>query len=290
MFKLSFVLAAVLLCSVIVTAQVKPNSEIGRVTVQVPLLVNGKPVITQDKVDDVTEEVARVVEVKPGKVSTTEQVVVPPTVSKPVAKVRKMRAIVETVNPGVPNPGKPNPGIPNRGLPNPGVPNPGMPNAGVPNPGMPNPGIPNRGLPNPGVPNPGMPNLGKPNPGVPHVAASEVQPVVVQAPVTTTTPVEMPKTVATRNCFQLLLGDMTTTPHPMPMPPTEPENCDAVCTKFELLPICATNGVCIHEFPNQCIMDSFNCKHRDSAFREVDEQVCRRGLCARRCTPEDINM
>ncbi|XP_060655236.1 uncharacterized protein LOC132790639 [Drosophila nasuta] len=315
MFKLSFVLATVLLCSVIVTAQVKPNSEIGRVTVQVPLLVNGKPVITQDKVDDVKEEVARVVEVKPGKVSTTEQVVVPPTVSKPVAKVRKMRAIVETVNPGVPNPGKPNPGIPNRGLPNPGVPNPGMPNPGVPNPGMPNPGIPNRGLPNPGMPNPGMPNPGvpnpgmpnpgipnrglpnpgvpnpgKPNPGVPYVAASEVEPVVVQAPVTTMTPIEMPKTVATRNCFQLLLGDMTTTPHPMPMPPTEAENCDAVCTKFELLPICATNGVCIHEFPNQCIMDSFNCKHRDSTFREVDEQVCRRGLCARRCTPEDINM
>ncbi|KAH8261627.1 hypothetical protein KR044_012610, partial [Drosophila immigrans] len=304
-----FNLFVVLLCSVLVTAQVKPSSEIGRVTVQVPLLVNGKPVITQDKVDEV-EEVARVVEVKPGKVTTTEEVVVPPTVTKPVPKVRKMRAVVETVNPGVPNPGMPNPGIPNRGMPNPGVPNPGMPNPGVPtpgmpnpgkpNPGMPNPGVPTRGMPNPGVPTPGMPNPGKPNPGMPnpgkphagvvHVAASEVKPVVVMAPVTTKSPVEMPKTVPTRNCFHLLQGDMTTTPNPLAMPPTDPENCETLCTKFELLPICAHNGVCIHEFPNQCIMDSFNCKHRDLAFRAIDEDVCRLGLCARRCTPEDINM
>ncbi|KAH8372102.1 hypothetical protein KR093_010095, partial [Drosophila rubida] len=269
-------LCAVLLCGVFAAAQVKPNAEIGRVTVQVPLLSHGKPVITPNKVVEV-EEVARVVEVKPGKVGVSEEVVVPPTVAMSVPKVRNMRAVVDTA--------KPNPGMPN-----PGMPNPGMPNPGMPNPGMPNRGMLNSGVPNPGKPNPGMPNPGKPNTGVPHGAASEIKPVVVMAPFTTASPVEMPKTVPTRNCFQLLLGDMTTTPSPLSTPPTSPENCEQLCTKFELLPICAHNGVCIHEFPNQCIMDTFNCRHRDLAFRAVDEDVCRLGLCARRCTPEDINM
>ncbi|XP_034483351.1 vegetative cell wall protein gp1 [Drosophila innubila] len=320
MFKLNLVLATVLLCFVFATAQVMPNSEVGRVTVQVPLVSNGKPVLTKDKVDQV--EVAHVVEIKPGK-AVTEEVVVPPVVMKPVPKVRNMRAVVETVNPGVPNPGKPNPGIPIRGMPNPGVPNPGMPNPGVPNPGMPNPGMPNRGMPNPGmtnrgmpnpgvpnpgmpnpgvpnpgmpnpgVPNPGMPNPGVPNPGmpnpsVPHAAASEVHPVVVLPPSTTVSPVEVRKAKPSRNCHQLLLADMTTTP--MPIPPTPAESCDQLCTKFELLPICAHNGVCLHEFPNQCVMDTFNCKHRDLAFRAVDEDVCRMGLCSRRCKAEDLNM
>ncbi|KAM8708507.1 hypothetical protein ACLKA7_015482 [Drosophila subpalustris] len=313
MFKLNLVLATVLLCSVFATAQVMPNSEIGRVTVQVPLLSNGKPVMTKDKVDQV--EVARVVEIKPGKV-VSEEVVVPPVVMKPVPKVRNMRAIVETVpnrgmpNPGVPNPGMPNPGVPNRGMPNPGMsspgmPNPGMPNPGVPNhgmpnpgmrnPGMPNPGVPNPGMPNPGVPNrgmpnPGMPNPGMPNPGVPHVAASEVQPVVALPPSTTRSPVEMRQTMPSRNCHQLLLADMAATPMPMLMPPSSVENCNQLCTKFELIPICAYNGVCLHEFPNQCVMDTFNCKHRDLAFRAVDEEVCRLGLCVRRCKAEDLNM
>ncbi|EDW19119.2 uncharacterized protein Dmoj_GI11699 [Drosophila mojavensis] len=310
-----FYLFLVLLCSAFVTAQVKPNEEIGRVTVQVPLLSNGKPVMSQD---NELVEVARVVEVKPGKL-TAEEVVVP------LVKVRNMRAIRDTENPGVPNPGipnpgmpnpgipnrgmpnpgienpgmpnpgipnpgMPNPGIPNRGVPNPGIPNPGMPNPGIPNPGMPNPGIPNRGMPNPGIPNPGMPNPGIPNPGMPNpgipvqTASSEVQPTVV-APANTTTEPGPIMIKGAKSCHQLLLASSAPA-KPLPVQ----ESCDQLCTKFELMPICAYNGVCIHEFPNQCVMDTFNCKHRDLAFRAVDEDICMMDLCARRCKEQDLKI
>ncbi|XP_032587607.1 vegetative cell wall protein gp1 [Drosophila mojavensis] len=365
MGKLLLVLATVLLCSAFVTAQVKPNEEIGRVTVQVPLLSNGKPVMSQD---NELVEVARVVEVKPGKL-TAEEVVVP------LVKVRNMRAIRDTENPGVPNPGipnpgmpnpgipnrgmpnpgienpgmpnpgipnpgmpnpgipnrgmpnpgienpgmpnpgipnpgmpnpgipnrsmpnpgienpgMPNPGIPNPGVPNPGIPNPGMPNPGIPNPGMPNPGIPNRGMPNPGIPNPGMPNPGIPNPGMPNpgipvqTASSEVQPTVV-APANTTTEPGPIMIKGAKSCHQLLLASSAPA-KPLPVQ----ESCDQLCTKFELMPICAYNGVCIHEFPNQCVMDTFNCKHRDLAFRAVDEDICMMDLCARRCKEQDLKI
>ncbi|XP_030241323.1 uncharacterized protein LOC108652095 [Drosophila navojoa] len=295
MGKLLLVLATVLLCSAFVTAQVKPNEEIGRVTVQVPLLSNGKPVMSQDKE---LVEVARVVEVKPGKL-TPEEVVVP------LVKVRNMRAIRDTENPskpnpGIPNPGMPNPGIPNRGMPNPGIetpgmpnpgiPNPGMPNPGIPNPGMPNPGIPNRGMPNPGIetpgmPNPGIPNPGMPNPGIPlQPASSDVQPAVV-APANTTTAPGPIMIKGAKSCHQLLLASSAPA-KPLPVQ----ENCDQLCTKFELMPICAYNGICIHEFPNQCVMDTFNCKHRDLEFRAVDEDICMMDLCARRCKEQDLKM
>ncbi|XP_064545317.1 titin [Drosophila montana] len=277
---LLLVLATVLLCSAFVTAQVKPSAEIGRVTVQVPLLSNGKPVMTQDK-DKV--EVAHVVELKPGKV-VGEEVLVPPTVKVPPAKVRNMRAIVETVNPGVPNHGIPNPGVPNHVIPNPGVENDGLPNSGVPNHGIPKPGVPNVGIPNPGIPHPGNPNTSTQS------ATSEVEPVVVAPPSTTHTPDVSTKRMPSKNCHQLLLAGTTGPSVAVPVPPTPVENCDRLCTKFELNPICAHNGICIHEFPNQCIMDTFNCKHRDLSFRAVDEDVCRMGLCARRCKEEDLKM
>ncbi|EDV39235.1 uncharacterized protein Dana_GF24597 [Drosophila ananassae] len=299
MIKLFYPLAAVLLCFVFATAQVVPNTEIGRITIQVPLLSNGKPVIltNQDK-----EEVAHVEEIKPGKVHVVQEVVVPPTV-KSESKVRVARAVggynSGLPNPGIPNHGIPNRGIPNDGIPNPGIPidgipNPGIPNHGIPNPGIPNHGIPNRGIPNDGIPNPGIPNHGIPNPGIPnhgipnpgipHPEASEIKSVMVTtAPATT----EMPKRVTTRNCHQLLMGGMTTT-SPSEVTSVPVESCDELCTKLEYVPICGYNGDCIHEFSNQCVMDSFNCRHRQQVFRAVDDDVCRLGVCVRRCKEEDL--
>uniref|UniRef100_A0A6P4E8E9 Hyphal wall protein 1 n=1 Tax=Drosophila rhopaloa TaxID=1041015 RepID=A0A6P4E8E9_DRORH len=373
MFKQCYPLAAVLLCFVFATAQVAPNAEIGRITIQVPLLSNGKPVIltNQDK-----EEIATVEEIRPGKVHVVQEVLVPPTV-KAENKIRIARSVSnsggynhDVTNPGIPNHGIPNPGIPNhgipnRGIPNDGIPNPGIPNHGIPNPGIPNHGIPNRGIPNDGIPNPGIPNHGIPNPGIPNHGipnrgipndgipntgipnhgipnpgipnhgipnrgipndgipnpgipnhgipnpgvpnhgipnpgipnpdASELMPVVVMPPSrTTTSPLStsMPKRVPTRNCFHLLMGG-TTTMSPtdmMTMTPPPMENCDLLCTKAEYLPICAHNGICVHEFPNQCVMDTFNCKHRDLAFRAVDQDVCRLGVCMSKCKEEDLKL
>ncbi|XP_017122961.1 uncharacterized protein LOC108143204 [Drosophila elegans] len=275
MFKLCYPLAAVLLCFVFATAQVVPNAEIGRITIQVPLLSNGKPVIltNQDK-----EEIATVEEIKPGKVHVVQEVVVPPTV-KEETKIRMARSVSSS------------------GRYNHDVTNPGIPNHGIPNPGIPNHGIPNRGIPNDGIPNPGIPNHGIPNPGIPNPDASELMPVVVMPMPpsrTTTSPMStsMVKRVPTRNCFHLLMGGMTTMPPTdmMTMTPPPMEDCDLLCTKGEFLPICAHNGNCVHEFANQCVMDTFNCKHRELAFRAVDEEVCRMGICMKKCKEEDLKL
>ncbi|XP_041449406.1 LOW QUALITY PROTEIN: arp2/3 complex-activating protein rickA [Drosophila obscura] len=331
MFKLIFSSAAVLLCAIHATAQVVPNAEIGRVTIQVPLLSNGKPVLLGNHE---SVEVARVEEIKPGKIQVVNDVVVPPTLSK----VRSARSIVDHSNPGIlnegiPNPGIPNAGIPNRGIPSAGIPNPGIPNEGIPNRGIPNAGIPNRGIPNEGIPNPGIPNEGIPNPGIPNAGipnripnrgipnegipnpgipnkgipnpgipnhgipipdASVIQPVAVMPTHRSTTSPTMttvlPRRVPSKNCHHLLLAGMTTV-SPLETIATPPaENCDELCTKHEYMPICAHNGVCVHEFANQCVMDTFNCKHRDLSFRSVDEDVCRLELCARRCKEEDLKL
>ncbi|XP_073837532.1 uncharacterized protein [Musca autumnalis] len=50
--------------------------------------------------------------------------------------------------------------------------------------------------------------------------------------------------------------------------------CDLICTKFELEPVCATNGICIHEFPNQCLMDTYNCKHPKEKFKATRYERC----------------
>ncbi|KAH8379850.1 hypothetical protein KR009_007627, partial [Drosophila setifemur] len=330
--RFNVVFLSVLLCFVFATAQVVPNAEIGRITIQVPLLSNGKPVI-QDKV-----EVARVEEIRPGKVQVIQEVVVPPTV-KSENNVRKIRAIVDRSggynhgmpnpgmpnhgipnrgipndgipnpgipNDGIPNPGIPNHGIPNRGIPNDGIPNPGIPNDGIPNPGIPNHGIPNRGIPNEGIPNPGIPNHGIPNPGIPNHGipnpgipnpdASVFKPVMVMPPSRTTDApptitTMMPKRVPTRICHHLLMGGMTTSaPMEMTSMAMPMENCDQLCTKHEYMPICATNGICLHEFANQCVMDTYNCKNRNAAFRSLDEDVCRMGVCLRRCKAEDLKL
>uniref|UniRef100_A0A1I8ML90 Kazal-like domain-containing protein n=1 Tax=Musca domestica TaxID=7370 RepID=A0A1I8ML90_MUSDO len=60
--------------------------------------------------------------------------------------------------------------------------------------------------------------------------------------------------------------------HPLLRSKIDP--CDLLCTKFELEPICATNGICIHEFPNQCIMDGYNCKHPKEKFTATKDDRC----------------
>ncbi|XP_065360725.1 uncharacterized protein LOC135954475 [Calliphora vicina] len=50
--------------------------------------------------------------------------------------------------------------------------------------------------------------------------------------------------------------------------------CDLLCTKFEFEPICATNGLCLHEFPNQCILETFNCKHKSGKFTATKDDRC----------------
>ncbi|XP_030387670.1 uncharacterized protein LOC115634216 [Scaptodrosophila lebanonensis] len=364
MYKLSLVLAAVLLCFVFATAQVVPNSEIGRVAVEVPLLSNEKPLTADDHV-----EMARVIEITPGKV--VEEVVVPPTVEVPLVKesvlVRNIRAIVEDPKSGVSDPVDIPRVIENKKdkivetvaqMPstkdawlsrdrravdedvslisknvdnsrvaenkqdkivetvaqvpstkdawlsrdrraimettNKGIPNHGIPNPGIPNRGLPSPGIPNEGIPNAGIPNHGISNYGISNPGIPHNtgsrAASEVMPVAVLPPTTIPTPTIVPKRGPSKTCHQLLLAYMTTTPLPIMMESKPSENCDILCTKHDFVPICAHNGICTHEFANQCVLDTYNCKNRDLAFRVVDEDVCRLGLCARRCNDDDLKV
>lgn len=50
--------------------------------------------------------------------------------------------------------------------------------------------------------------------------------------------------------------------------------CDLLCTKFEFDPVCATNGLCLHEFPNQCILDTYNCKHSSMKFSATKDDRC----------------
>lgn len=50
--------------------------------------------------------------------------------------------------------------------------------------------------------------------------------------------------------------------------------CDLLCTKFEFDPVCATNGVCMHDFPNQCILETFNCRHPTQKFTATKNDRC----------------
>ncbi|XP_023298734.1 uncharacterized protein LOC111681226 isoform X2 [Lucilia cuprina] len=61
----------------------------------------------------------------------------------------------------------------------------------------------------------------------------------------------------------------TNLPNDQDVSTTEP--CDLLCTKFELDPICASNGVCLHEFPNQCTLEVYNCKHKGGSVFEPTE-------------------
>uniref|UniRef100_A0A1I8PJF5 Kazal-like domain-containing protein n=1 Tax=Stomoxys calcitrans TaxID=35570 RepID=A0A1I8PJF5_STOCA len=50
--------------------------------------------------------------------------------------------------------------------------------------------------------------------------------------------------------------------------------CDLLCTKFEIDPVCATNGLCLHEFPNQCMLETYNCRHPKNKFVATRDQRC----------------
>ncbi|XP_017841325.1 uncharacterized protein LOC108599056 [Drosophila busckii] len=283
MYKFSFLLATVLLsCAELGTAQVKPSAEIGRVTVQVPLLSNGKPVMSNAN-DQV--EVADVQEIKPDKVVPPLAQVPPKVQESSLSKVRRMRAIAMS------------PVLPNHGIRNPvalksrkarSAWSTAKPHSGRPKPWYASALYPKSWSWRPKSwyapawwhPRPMLPKLRK--------MRSVVTTMTTNVPPASST-VHSVRPKSAKNCYNMLVTGMLATTI-MPMPPTPVENCDELCTKFELNPICAYNGICIHEFPNQCVMDTFNCKHRDLSFRAVDEDVCNMSLCARRCTEEDLKV
>ncbi|XP_067647978.1 uncharacterized protein [Eurosta solidaginis] len=55
---------------------------------------------------------------------------------------------------------------------------------------------------------------------------------------------------------------------------TTQKNCDIECTKLQYNPVCAFNGECYHEFPNQCVMDTFVCKRPDLGFKLTPREQC----------------
>ncbi|KAM7357091.1 uncharacterized protein ACRADG_002585 [Cochliomyia hominivorax] len=73
-------------------------------------------------------------------------------------------------------------------------------------------------------------------------------------------------------------SEMSSTQNPVITPVDSPKTtidpCDLLCTKFEFDPICATNGLCLHEFPNQCILETYNCKHKQKTFSATKDDRC----------------
>ena len=63
--------------------------------------------------------------------------------------------------------------------------------------------------------------------------------------------------------------------------------CDLLCTKFEFEPICASNGLCLHEFPNQCILETYNCKHSAQKFTATKNDRCQMPGLAK-CNENDM--
>ncbi|XP_017474016.1 PREDICTED: uncharacterized protein PB18E9.04c-like isoform X2 [Rhagoletis zephyria] len=68
---------------------------------------------------------------------------------------------------------------------------------------------------------------------------------------------------------------------------TQANNCDIGCTKFDFNPVCAFNGECYHQFPNQCIMDTFVCKRPDLGFKSTPRQRCAMHWL-KRCKAEEL--
>ncbi|XP_004522429.1 probable serine/threonine-protein kinase kinX [Ceratitis capitata] len=64
-------------------------------------------------------------------------------------------------------------------------------------------------------------------------------------------------------------------------------NCDIECTKFDLNPVCAFNGECYHEFPNQCAMDTFVCQRPELGFTSTPRERCVMHWLTR-CTSQDF--
>ncbi|XP_020806991.1 uncharacterized protein LOC110183141 isoform X2 [Drosophila serrata] len=66
------------------------------------------------------------------------------------------------------------------------------------------------------------------------------------------------------------------------------ERCVRYCT-INYRPVCATNGLCIYEFKNQCLMDNNNCdnvKNKKPVFKSVPLALCYKP--DNPCHPEDI--
>ncbi|XP_075161689.1 uncharacterized protein LOC142234443 [Haematobia irritans] len=55
---------------------------------------------------------------------------------------------------------------------------------------------------------------------------------------------------------------------------TNIDRCDLLCTKFEIDPVCATNGICMHEFPNKCMLETYNCRHPKNKFVVTRDHRC----------------
>uniref|UniRef100_A0A1B0AW23 Kazal-like domain-containing protein n=2 Tax=Nemorhina TaxID=44051 RepID=A0A1B0AW23_9MUSC len=72
-----------------------------------------------------------------------------------------------------------------------------------------------------------------------------------------------------------------------PTPKRSMKDCDLLCTKFNFDPVCATNGFCVHEFANQCVLDVFNCQHPTKRFMATKDERCRMHWL-KRCDPDEV--
>ncbi|XP_037934247.1 uncharacterized protein LOC119668716 [Teleopsis dalmanni] len=63
--------------------------------------------------------------------------------------------------------------------------------------------------------------------------------------------------------------------------------CDLQCTKLDLNPVCASSDLCIYEFPNKCVMDTYNCKHPEMNFKETKDERCKM-YWLKHCTEKDL--
>lgn len=95
-----------------------------------------------------------------------------------------------------------------------------------------------------------------------------------KAPVSVSEPVDTMENVDRTPVSVTVLEPVTKTADDM-MPSVVTINpCDLLCTKFEIDPICASNGLCLHEFPNQCMLDTYNCKHPREKFSATRDERC----------------
>ena len=139
-----------------------------------------------------------------------------------------------------------------------------------------------------------------------HVAGNEVTTVKQDIPVTTqaaTTVKPNIKPTSQRPMRSVEETSQTVKQQPSPVPVTVKSTdsgsssssstaatmdpCDLLCTKFEFEPICATNGLCMHEFPNQCILETYNCKHSSQKFTATKNDRCQMPGLAK-CNENDM--
>ncbi|TMW45572.1 hypothetical protein DOY81_009346 [Sarcophaga bullata] len=140
-----------------------------------------------------------------------------------------------------------------------------------------------------------------------HVAGNEVKqeiPVTIQPTKedTSSTTVKSTTTIPTsQRPMRSVEHSQTVTQQPSPGPVTikstdsssssstaaTMDPCDLLCTKFEFEPICATNSLCTHEFPNHCILETYNCKHPSQKFSVTKNDRCQMPGVAK-CNENDM--